>query len=118
MDRDLYCTSYMTDKDKLDFNAWYDEQVDNNYVFNFKQEIFDYCQSDVNILRNSMEQFRTLFMDISGFDRLHNCLTLSSACMAIYRLNHLPLYSIGMVPRGWYRGRDKQSFFGLEVVGL
>ena len=114
VDRDLYCTSYMTDKDKLDFNAWYDEQVDNNYLFNFKQEIFDYCQSDVEILRNSMEQFRTLFMDIAGFDPLHNCLTLSSACMAMYRLNHLPLYSIGMVPRGGYRGRDKQSFLALK----
>ena len=113
-DKELYCTSTMSVKDKKDFETWYDEQVKNNYQFNFKYELFTYCQSDVDILRQAMESFRALFMEIGGFDPLHYCLTLSSACMAMYRYKHMPLYSIGLVPHGGYRGRDKQSYIALQ----
>ena len=114
LDREFYSTSTMTDKDKNDFEKWYVEQVNNKYIFNFKYEIITYCQSDVDILRRSMEEFRILFTEIAGFDPLFNCLTLSSACMAMYRKNHMPLYSIGITPPGGYRGRDKQSFIALK----
>ena len=114
LDKHFYCTSTMTDKDKLEFEKWYQEQIENNYHFNFKYEILSYCQSDVDILRRAMEEFKILFTEIGGFDPLHNCLTLSSACMAMYRKNHLPVYTIGITPPGGYRGRDKQSYLALQ----
>ncbi|XP_034245731.1 uncharacterized protein LOC117647869 [Thrips palmi] len=79
-DKELYCTSTMTAKEKQEFEHWYQEQVDKNYMFNFKYEILTYCQSDVDILRQAMESFRTAFMEISGFCPLYQC--IASALVA------------------------------------
>ncbi|KAK3914482.1 DNA polymerase [Frankliniella fusca] len=104
----------MTSKEKKKFESWYQEQVDNNYEFNFKYEILTYCQSDVDILRQAMESFRVSFMEVGGFDPLRHSLTISSATMSMYRLKHLIPGTLGIVPRGGYRSRDKQSFIALQ----
>jgi len=114
-EKELYCTSTMSAKEKQEFDVWYQGQVDNNYVFNFKYEILTYCQSDVDILRQAMETFRTAFMEIGGFCPLYHCITLSSCCMNMYRYKHMTPYTLGIPPRGgFYRGRDKQSFVALK----
>lgn len=113
-DKDMYCTSSMAVEEKKKFETWYTQQKENHYHFKFQYELITYCQSDVDILRRAMEEFRLLFMDIGGFDPLFNCLTLSSACMAMFRRNHLIPYTIGIPPQGGYRGRDKQSFIALQ----
>ncbi|XP_052133059.1 uncharacterized protein LOC113215208, partial [Frankliniella occidentalis] len=112
--KDLYCCSTLSDKDLVEFNKWYDEQVASDYLFNFKDEIIAYCRSDVQILREAMQTFKELFMESAGFDPLFNCITLSAACMANFRRNHLGNSEIGIVPRGGYRGRDKASFEALK----
>ncbi|XP_052127745.1 uncharacterized protein LOC113213911 [Frankliniella occidentalis] len=111
--REMYSTSHLSDKERAEFDNWYDEQVNSDYVFNFKAELIKYCCSDVTILLQSMEKFRTLFMETAHFDPLKNCITLSSACMCNFRKNHLGNASIGIVPRGGYRGRDKASYEAL-----
>ena len=40
------------------FLEWYNAKQDENYVFNFKNELREYCRSDVDILRRSMLKFR------------------------------------------------------------
>ncbi|XP_052129261.1 uncharacterized protein LOC127750809 [Frankliniella occidentalis] len=114
LDRDLYCVSGMKSKAAADFNAWYDEQVANEYVFNFRRELIDYCISDVTILRQACQAFRKLFEDVAGFDPMFNCITLSSACMAAFRRNFLKPNTIGVVPAGGYHGRGKQSHIALQ----
>ncbi|KAJ1526547.1 hypothetical protein ONE63_008134 [Megalurothrips usitatus] len=111
---EYYCTQSMSRKEKSGFQKWYRERVEEGYVFDFRQEILSYAVSDVTILREAMQCFRFMFSEIAGFDPLFHCLTLSSACMCMYRLKHMPLYKIGIVPQGGYRGRDKQSFVALE----
>ncbi|XP_052122756.1 uncharacterized protein LOC127749285 [Frankliniella occidentalis] len=107
--KELYSTSHLSDHDLKEFNDWYDEQVRNNYEFNFRTEILKYIVSDVSILLQAMEKFRTLFMETAHFDPLKHCTTLSSACMCNFRKNHLGNSLIGIVPWGGYRGRDKAS---------
>ncbi|KAK3924805.1 putative DNA polymerase [Frankliniella fusca] len=114
LDKELYCTNNFCEKELSEFNSWYDEHVNNNFVFKFKEEIISYCISDVQILREAMENFRRLFMETAQFDPLRECLTLSSACMCNFRKNHLGNSRIGIVPRGGYRGRDKASFEALK----
>lgn len=113
-DRKLYAESGMKAKAAADFGVWYEEQLANNYVFNFRRELVDYCVSDVTILRQACQAFRTLFSDIAGFDPMFERITLSSACMAAFRRNFLQEGKIGIVPPGGYHGRGKQSHIALK----
>ncbi|XP_026288119.2 uncharacterized protein LOC113213310 [Frankliniella occidentalis] len=114
LERELYCVSNMKSKAASDFNAWYEKQVSENYVFNFRRELIEYCISDVTILRQSCQAFRKLFKEVAGFDCMFNCLTLSAACMAAFRRNFLKKDTIGIVPPGGYHGRGKQSDMALK----
>ena len=57
LDKDFYCVSGMKSKAATDFDRWYDDQVAQNYLFNFRKELTDYCISDVAILRPSLPCF-------------------------------------------------------------
>ncbi|XP_052130776.1 uncharacterized protein LOC127751357, partial [Frankliniella occidentalis] len=89
LDKAYYCVSTMKAPAAREFNKWHDEQVEKNYVFNFRRELFDYCISDVTILRQACPAFRKQFQEVAGFDPMFNCMTLSSACMAAFRRNFL-----------------------------
>ena len=58
LSEELYCVSSMKTKAARDFNSWYDDQVAKKYVFNIRRELFDYCISDVTILRQACHAFR------------------------------------------------------------
>ena len=112
--REMYCVSSMKSGAALEFHKWYDGQVKQGYVFNFRRELIEYCVSDVTILRQACQAFRQLFSQSAGFDPMFQCITLSSACMAAYRKNFLPPNTIGIVPPGGYHGRGKQSHKALR----
>ena len=59
----------MADKRKK-FLQWHQDRINENYVFNFKKELEDYCRSDVDILRRSMLKFREDFITIANIDPL------------------------------------------------
>ena len=65
--------------------AWVDEEYD----FDFRKEIEEYCSSDVDILRRSMMKFRPDFIELENVDPLLY-VTIASVCMAIYRSNYVP----------------------------
>ena len=114
LDKHFYCVEGMKSKAEADFNTWYDRQVADHVVFNFRKEIIEYCVSDVTILRQACHAFRKLFSDKVGFDPMFNKITLSACAMAAYRRNHLPPNKIGVVPPGGYHGRGKQSHVALQ----
>ncbi|XP_026290878.2 uncharacterized protein LOC113215459 [Frankliniella occidentalis] len=109
-----YCIGTMKSKAAEEFNAWHDQQVAENTVFNFRQELLAYCISDVTILRQACHAFRQLFEQTAGFDPMFSCIALSRACMAAYRRNFLKQDTIGMVPPEGYHGRGKQSHMALQ----
>ncbi len=86
------------------FLEWHKELKDNDYVFNFQEEILAYCRSDVDILQRCCLEFRELFRDVTEIDPFEKCLTILSACNQVLssRKHHCH------PPRGYYP-ENKQS---------
>lgn len=101
-------------EERLVFLNWHAQQVQENTLFNFKEEIKNYCIQDVNISRKACLSFRKMFLDENGIDPLLNSVTIASACMLTFRKLYLKENTIGIIPNGGYRMRDNQSAVALE----
>src|ERR1700675_3969978 len=75
------------------FDKWYDTIKDD--TFNFKEQMYKYCKSDVDILRRGCLKLRELFIQISEIDPFQY-ITIASVCMAIYKNEFMPLDTIGV----------------------
>ena len=71
------------------FLAWHKEQVESEYIFDFKKEIVKYCRSDVDILRKCCMEFREMLRNETDIDPFEKCLTIASYCHEVYRTNYL-----------------------------
>ena len=92
-----YGYNQMKPDERLKFLKWYEERVSENYVFDFKNEILEYCRSDVDILRRGIMKLREDFIKLENIDPL--CyITIASVCMKIYRSNYVPKKTIAIVP--------------------
>jgi len=78
----------MKSHERDDFLKWYHKKVEDEYVWNQKEEMKLYCISDVDILRRSCIVFRKLYLDTCGIDPFQY-LTIASVCMAIYKFNFI-----------------------------
>ena len=78
------------EKDRNDFIKWYDKKVKENYIWNQKKEMKEYCISDVDILRKCCIKFRQLYIDTCEIDPFQY-LTIASVCMAIYKYHYVDL---------------------------
>ncbi len=83
-DKEYFHPERMKPKDSKEFHKWYGEKIENNYVWNQKEEMKNYCISDVDILRKCCIQFRQIYLDVADIDPF-TYLTIASVCMAIYR---------------------------------
>ena len=63
-DPKFYGADYMGTKDRKEFMTWHGEQQ--GRTFNFRQEMLDYCRSDVDILRQACCKFRQLVTEVTG----------------------------------------------------
>lgn len=68
-DKSYYDYDQKIKKDRENFNEWYETTKDK--TFDFKQEMHEYCKSDVNILRKGCLKFRNLFIQIANMDPFH-----------------------------------------------
>ena len=96
----------MKPDERTKFLKWYEERVNENYVFDFKKEILEYCRSDVDILRRGIMKLREDFIKIENIDCLQY-ITIASVCMTIYRSNYMPKDTIAIVPE--YAKTDNYS---------
>ncbi|XP_031342339.1 uncharacterized protein LOC116170237 [Photinus pyralis] len=88
---------------------WYSERIAENYIFDFKKELVEYCISDVNILAQSCLKLRKLMIEEGNVCPFIDSVTLPGACNKIFRRNFLKPNTIGLIPKGGYRFRDNQS---------
>ena len=63
-----YSPNWMSPKDRETFLAWHASKKESDYVFDFKEEIVTYFQSDVDILRRCFFEFRELFHEVTDID--------------------------------------------------
>ena len=87
--QDDYGVNFMKPSEREAFMAWHQEQVENNYVFDFRKEIIKYCRSDVDILAKCCLLYRKMFKKETGIDPFDKALTIASYCHQVYRTNLL-----------------------------
>ena len=84
-----YGVNFMKPTEREAFMTWHQEQVENNYVFDFRKEIIKYCRSDVDILAKCCLLYRKMFQKETGIDPFDKALTIASYCHQVYRTNFL-----------------------------
>ena len=84
-----YGVNFMRPGEREAFMVWHDEQVANNYRYDFRQEIIKYCRSDVDILRKCCLLYREMFRKETDIDPFNKALTIASYCQEVYRTNFL-----------------------------
>ena len=106
----------MKPDERTKFLKWYEDRLRENYIFDFKKEILEYCRSDVDILRRGIMKLREDFIELENIDPLRY-ITIASVCMTIYRSNYMPNKTIAIVPE--YAKTDnfsKMSIMWLNYV--
>ena len=83
-----YGVNFMKPGEREAFIAWHDEQVANNYRYDFREEIIKYCRSDVDILHKCC-LYREMFRNETGIDPFNKALTIASYCQEVYHTNFL-----------------------------
>ena len=118
--QDDYGVNYMKPEAREKFMVWHQEQVENNYVFDFQKEILKYCRSDVDILAECCKLYRELFKkatdttnDETGLDPFDSATTIASYCMQVYRTKFLKKDTIALLPQHQQLKR-KQSHEALQ----
>ena len=91
-----YGVNFMKPAEREAFIAWHQEQVENNYVFDFRKEIIKYCRSDVDILAKCCLLYREMFRNETDIDPFDKALTIASYCHQVYRTNFLKKDTIGI----------------------
>ena len=88
-----YGVDYLSSKERLDLMTWHAQQ--RGKIFNFREEIRYYCQSDVDILRRACARFRELMVsatsDVDGTGGIDpfSCVTIASVCMKVFKSRFL-----------------------------
>jgi hypothetical protein len=93
---------------RTEFIEWYALQKD--YLYNFKQELSDYCDSDVDILKRSMEIYITDGIALTGINPIDSP-TIASYAMKVYRALFLEKDKICVLKKDEYEF-SKKGFFG------
>ena len=98
--QDDYGVNFMKPAEREAFIAWYQEHVENNYVFDFRKEITSYCRSDVDILAKCCLLYREMFKDQTGIDPFDKSLTIASYCQQVYCTKFLEKDTIAIFSHG------------------
>ena len=113
IDKKFFDVDNMDEKTKNGFEKWYLEKTIEKY--NFREEMYYYCSSDVDILRKGCVKFSQLFAKSANITPFYDssCITIASLALKIFRFNFLREKCVGIIPAGGYRGRVNQSLNAL-----
>ena len=111
---DYYMPETKSPEDKQTLETWHQEQRANNMVFDFQQELLDYCKSDVQLLKQGCLTFKRLFEAQAGFNPFDH-ITIASACNMDLRRNRMIPNSIASEPTlTWKKNNVNQSNEAIE----
>ena len=68
---------------------WLDKMHEEKQIFNYFNEMKDYCINDVEVLRVCGEKFRKMFKENGRVDPFIDGITLSHSISLVYRKLHL-----------------------------
>ena len=104
---DAFGIGNMNEEKKTALVAWYKENE--NVEFNFKGELFKYCEMDVELLAKGCFAFRRIILESTRIEPFIQCTTLASLCHTIYRHNYMPYNSIAIIPEIGYNPKENTS---------
>jgi hypothetical protein len=107
-DKHFFNPSNMSVEKYNEFNKWYETQK--NIIYDFKKELYEYCESDVDILKRSLEIYITDAIKTNGINPL-KCSTIASYCLSVFRTNYLEENTIAVLTKEEY-DFCKRGFFG------
>lgn len=73
-----------------EFLEWYAEQKLNDNVYNLREEMKTYCQSDVKILKKAIETYLQVQIIKKPLDPWKS-MTMASYALQMYRQYYMPL---------------------------
>ena len=111
--QDDYGVNFKKPAEREAFMSWHQEQVDNNYVFDFRHEIIKYCRSDVDILAKCCLLYREMFKDQTGIDPFDKATTIASYCQQVYCTKFLQKDTIALLSQV-HQLKTKQSHEALQ----
>jgi hypothetical protein len=80
-----------------------------NKEYNFRNEIESYCWSDVQLSTEGCLSFRASFINVNNVEPFRVAITIASLCNYIYRKDHMPSQTIGVIPEHGYNPQEKTS---------
>lgn len=109
-DRSFFETDFKSTKDRIEAEEWINQFVNQQSLWNFKQDAIDYCISDTILLSETLKRFREHTMqmcetierpdevEFECFDPFQY-MTLASAMMSFYFGQCLPEQTIACIDR-------------------
>uniref|UniRef100_A0A914HTU7 DNA-directed DNA polymerase n=1 Tax=Globodera rostochiensis TaxID=31243 RepID=A0A914HTU7_GLORO len=123
-----YLANGMMPEKRRQFDKWFEQHRQQPFLLD--EALAAYCTNDVQILMAALIAFRREFLDVSkrhdyipgvddrlnhdGIDVLKHCMTIASACMKHYRMNHLQIDHLAIVPERGYDNAQNQSLLALR----
>jgi len=103
-DKKFYCPDTMKIENRNIFLKWYEEHKDD--VFDFQEELLNYCISDVDILRRACCEFRNLVRSVTGHqEEILDENTLEPKIVWIDAIDPFAFVTIASVCMGVFRGK-------------
>lgn len=94
---------------------WYEKN--RGTVFYLPEQLESYVCNDVEILMGALVQMRKLFIEACDHDILEKVSTIASACMRVFRSNHLEeTTNLAVVPERGYERQDRQSNIAIKML--
>ena len=109
-----YDPDNLSAKERKEVLAWYEELKNEEYLFDFEQEIEEYCLGDVDILRRCCLKFKQLMEETCQLDPFQYCVTIASACNRVFRHDFLEEDTIGLIPPQGYQPPRRYSVMALK----
>ena len=95
-DIEYYGADEMSEGERREFMAWYNEQK--LKVFDNMHVLEQYCRDDVTVLRQACRVFRREFLEIGNVEVFLEALKIASACNKVLRKKFLKPETIGLIP--------------------
>ena len=112
--KSFFSANFFSENKKKEFETWYEKQTG---IYNFKNEITEYCKSDVKLLKEGTLTFRRIILEITkGIDPFENCITIAGVCHLIYRTLHMEANTIGIIPVFGFNPEQKTSNKALQWI--
>ena len=101
-DLKYFGTEYMPPEKKIKLEEWHETEKVSKKTWNFKSELINYCQNDVNILMSCIMKFREVFKNITNLDPITRAFTLASIGLEVFKSKYLNEKELAITPTEGY----------------